>query len=79
MGRHFLTEAACRSATLPERAKLSKLNDGEDLLILVTPAKRYRGRLPEGRAQVHQALAVRNRFGGCQSMLRLGDYSDITA
>ena len=46
MARHLLNDTDCRTGTVPEGAKLAKLNDGEGLFLLVAPVKRHHGRPP---------------------------------
>ena len=77
MARHFLTDAACRTATVPEGAKLAKLNDGEGLFLLVVPVKPLRGRPRKDAPKVTKRWRFAYRFGGRQNTLALGDYPTV--
>jgi hypothetical protein len=78
VARHFLTDAACRTATVPEGAKLAKLNDGEGLFLLVVPVKPHRGRPRKDAQKVTKRWRFAYRFGGRQNTLALGDYPTVT-
>jgi hypothetical protein len=78
MARHFLTDAACRTATVPDGAKLVKLNDGEGLFLLVAPVKRHSGRPRKDAPKFTRRWRFAYRFGGRQNTLALGDYPTVT-
>ena len=78
MARHFLTDAACRTATVPDGAKLAKLNDGEGLFLLVAPVKRHSGRPRKDAPKFTRRWRFAYRFGGRQNTLALGDYPTVT-
>jgi len=78
MGRHFLTDAACRTASVPEGAKLVKLNDGEGLFLLVAPVKLHGGRPRRDAPKFTKRWRFAYRFAGRQNTLALGDYPTLT-